>query len=84
VHRWTAGVYKSTVEDQYSRAYPFQLKPNEGWNTLLASYAATGVGDTPNPVRERYQVQQNQTYEYTLTLRPLTAKEARSGLPTGA
>lgn len=123
------GVYKSTVEDQYSKyhrpqdnsnhtdarwalltdgrtggllvagardvgvtrfddldraAYPFQLKPNKGWNTLHASYAVTGVGDTPNPVREHYQVQQNQTYEYTLTLRPLTAAEARAGLPAGA
>jgi beta-galactosidase len=123
------GVYKSTVEDQYSRyyrpqdnsnhtdarwalltdgrtggllvagahdvsvtrfddldraAYPFQLRPNDGWNTLHASYAVTGVGDTPNPVREHYQVQQDQTYSYTLTLRPLTAAEARAGLPAGA
>jgi beta-galactosidase len=123
------GVYRSTVEDQYSHyyrpqdnsnhtdarwalltdgrtggllvsgandvsvtryddldraAYPFQLKPNNGWTTLHASHAVTGVGDTPNPVREHYQVQQNQTYEYTLTLRPLTMEEARSGLPSGA
>ena len=65
-------------------AYPFQLRPNDGWNTLHASYAVTGVGDTPNPVREHYQVQQNVTYEYTLMLRPLTAEEARAGLPAGA
>lgn len=71
-------------DDLDRAAYPFQLQPNKGWNTLHASYAATGVGDTPNPVREHYQVQQNVTYEYTLTLRPLTAEEARAGLPAGA
>jgi beta-galactosidase len=71
-------------DDLDRAAYPFQLQPNDGWNTLHASYAVTGVGDTPNPVREHYQVQQNVTYEYTLTLRPLTAEEARAGLPAGA
>jgi beta-galactosidase len=71
-------------DDLDRAAYPFQLKPNDGWHTLHASYGVTGVGDTPNPVREHYQVQQNQTYEYTLTLRPLTAAEARAGLPAGA
>ena len=71
-------------DDLDRAAYPFQLQPNDGWHTLHASYAVTGVGDTPNPVREHYQVQQNQTYEYTLTLRPLTAEEARAGLPAGA
>ncbi|HYQ65199.1 glycoside hydrolase family 2 TIM barrel-domain containing protein [Actinophytocola sp.] len=71
-------------DDLDRAAYPFQLRPNDGWHTLHASYAVTGVGDTPNPVREHYQVQQNQTYEYTLTLRPLTAAEARAGLPAGA
>jgi beta-galactosidase len=71
-------------DDLDRAAYPFQLRPNDGWNTLHASYAVTGVGDTPNPVREHYQVQQNVTYEYTLTLRPLTAEEARAGLPAGA
>jgi beta-galactosidase len=71
-------------DDLDRAAYPFQLQPNDGWHTLHASYAVTGVGDTPNPVREHYQVQQNVTYEYTLTLRPLTAEEARAGLPAGA
>lgn len=71
-------------DDLDRAAYPFQLRPNDGWHTLHASYAVTGVGDTPNPVREHYQVQQNVTYEYTLTLRPLTAAEARAGLPAGA
>ena len=71
-------------DDLDRAAYPFQLRPNDGWHTLHASYAVTGVGDTPNPVREHYQVQQDQTYEYTLTLRPLTAAEARAGLPAGA
>jgi beta-galactosidase len=71
-------------DDLDRAAYPFQLQPNRGWYTLHASHAVTGVGDTPNPVREHYQVQQNVTHEYTLTLRPLTAEEARAGLPTGA
>ncbi|OLF19233.1 glycoside hydrolase family 2 TIM barrel-domain containing protein [Actinophytocola xanthii] len=71
-------------DDLDRAAYPFQLRPNDGWHTLHASHAVTGVGDTPNPVREHYQVQQNVTHEYTLTLRPLTASEARAGLPTGA
>jgi beta-galactosidase len=71
-------------DDLDRAAYPFQLRPNDGWHTLHASHAVTGVGDTPNPVREHYQVQQNVTYEYTLTLRPLTAEEARAGLPAGA
>lgn len=74
----------SAFDDLDRAAYPFQRQRNKGWTTLHASHAVTGVGDTPNPVREHYQVQQDQTYEYTLTLRPLTAEEARAGLPTGA
>jgi beta-galactosidase len=74
----------SRFDDLDRAAYPFQLRPNKGWTTLHASHAVTGVGDTPNPVREHYQVQQDQTYDYTLTLRPLTAAEARAGLPSGA
>ncbi|TDV47780.1 glycoside hydrolase family 2 TIM barrel-domain containing protein [Actinophytocola oryzae] len=74
----------SRFDDLDRAAYPFQLRPNDGWTTLHASHAVTGVGDTPNPVREHYQVQQDQTYSYTLTLRPLSAGEARAGLPSGA
>ncbi|MFD7659352.1 glycoside hydrolase family 2 TIM barrel-domain containing protein [Actinosynnema sp. NPDC059797] len=70
-------------DDLDRAAYPFQLRPNDGWHTLRASHAVTGVGDTPNPVRERSQVRPDTTYEYTLTLRPLTAAEARAGLPAG-
>ncbi|MEV7552028.1 glycoside hydrolase family 2 TIM barrel-domain containing protein [Amycolatopsis sp. NPDC089917] len=70
-------------DDLDRAAYPFQLQRNKGWFTLHASHAVTGVGDTPNPVRERSQVQQDRTYEYTLSLRPLTSQEARAGLPAG-
>ncbi|WP_410580909.1 glycoside hydrolase family 2 TIM barrel-domain containing protein [Amycolatopsis sp. lyj-108] len=70
-------------DDLDRAAYPFQLQRNKGWFTLHASHAVTGVGDTPNPVRERSQVQPDSTYEYTLSLRPLTPQEARAGLPTG-
>ncbi|MEO3869994.1 hypothetical protein ABGB18_14325 [Nonomuraea sp. B12E4] len=27
-----------------------------GWHTLHVDHAVTGVGDTPNPVRPEYQV----------------------------
>ncbi|MBP2336870.1 beta-galactosidase [Saccharothrix coeruleofusca] len=70
-------------DDLDRAAYPFQLQRNDGWFTLHASHAATGVGDTPNPVRERSQVRPDTTYEYALALRPLTAQEARAGLPAG-
>ncbi|MEU4746176.1 glycoside hydrolase family 2, partial [Actinosynnema sp. NPDC023658] len=74
----------SPYDDLDRAAYPFQLQRNKGWVTLHASHAVTGVGDTPNPVRQRNQVRPDTTYEYTLTLRPLTVPEARSGLPAGA
>lgn len=70
-------------DDLDRAAYPFQLQRNKGWFTLHASHALTGVGDTPNPVRERSQVQPDVTYEYTVSLRPLTAPEAWAGLPQG-
>jgi beta-galactosidase len=70
-------------DDLDRAAYPFQLQRNKGWNTLHADYAATGVGDTPNPVRERSQVPADSTYEYTLSFRALTLEEARAGLPAG-
>ncbi|WP_055558271.1 hypothetical protein [Streptomyces sp. NBRC 110028] len=31
------------------------------------------VGDTPKPVRDQYRVKADRRYDYTLTLRPLTA-----------
>jgi beta-galactosidase len=70
-------------DDLDRAAYPFQLQRNKGWFTLHASHALTGVGDTPNPVRERSQVQPDVTYEYTLSLRPLTMLEAWAGVPQG-
>ncbi|WP_374202882.1 glycoside hydrolase family 2 TIM barrel-domain containing protein [Saccharothrix sp. S26] len=71
-------------DDLDRAAYPFQLQRNKGWVTLHASHAVTGVGDTPNPVRQRSQVRPDTAYEYELTLRPLTVQEARAGLPSGA
>ncbi|WNV85981.1 glycoside hydrolase family 2 TIM barrel-domain containing protein [Umezawaea sp. Da 62-37] len=79
-----ADVSVSPYDDLDRAAYPFQLQRNAGWTTLHASHAVTGVGDTPNPVRERSQVQQDVDYEYTVTIRPLSASEARAGKPAGA
>jgi beta-galactosidase len=79
-----ADVSVTAFDDLDRAAYPFQLHRNDGWVTLHASHAVTGVGDTPNPVREHFQVQQNIPYDYTLTLRPLSRQEARTGLPGGA
>ena len=71
-------------DDIERAAYPFMLQRNKGYFTLHADNAVTGVGDTPNPVRQRYQVRPDSTYEYTLTMRPLTPQEAWAGRPVGA
>ncbi|WP_232376251.1 glycoside hydrolase family 2 TIM barrel-domain containing protein [Amycolatopsis aidingensis] len=71
----------SAYDDLDRAAYPFQLRRNEGWVTLHASHAVTGVGDTPNPVRERYQVAADADHEYSMVLRPLSPGEVRTGLP---
>ncbi len=70
-------------DDLDRAAYPFQLQRNPGWFTLHADHAATGVGDTPNPVREKSQVAADTTYEYTLSMRPLSLTEAWAALPAG-
>nr|WP_240519620.1 glycoside hydrolase family 2 TIM barrel-domain containing protein [Amycolatopsis antarctica] len=71
-----AGNVGVTAHDELDRAaYPFQLRRNDGWFTLHADHAVTGVGDTPNPVRERFQVAADRAYEYELTLRPVSAAE---------
>ncbi|HWO64538.1 MAG TPA: glycoside hydrolase family 2 TIM barrel-domain containing protein [Umezawaea sp.] len=71
-----------TPYDELDRAaYPFELKRNAGWTTLHADHAATGVGDTPNPVRSRYQVRADQDYSYSLVIRPLSAQEVRTRTP---
>ncbi|MGW4214880.1 glycoside hydrolase family 2 TIM barrel-domain containing protein [Lentzea sp. NPDC004789] len=71
-------------DDIERAAYPFMLQRNKGYYTLHADNAVTGVGDTPNPVRQRNQVRPDSTYEYTLTMRPLTSQEAWAGRPAGA
>jgi beta-galactosidase len=62
-------------DDLDRAAYPFELKRNPGWVSLHADYGVTGVGDTPNPVRARYQVRPDQDYSATLMIRPLRADE---------
>ncbi|WP_093420584.1 glycoside hydrolase family 2 TIM barrel-domain containing protein [Saccharopolyspora flava] len=74
----------SSYDDLDRAAYPFQLHRNDGWTTLHADHAVTGVGGTPNPVRERYQVRPDIGYDNTLTIRPLTPGEARAGMPEGS
>ena len=68
-----------TGYDHLDRApYPHMLVRNDGWNTLHVDHAVTGVGDTPNSVGEQYRVVADRPYDYTLTLRPLTGREARA------
>ncbi|TWP54398.1 glycoside hydrolase family 2 [Lentzea tibetensis] len=68
--------------DSLDRAtYGFQKQRNDGWITLHADHAVTGVGDTPNPVREKYQVRADRSYSYQLTLRPLSPVEVLTGTP---
>ncbi|MFS8099645.1 glycoside hydrolase family 2 [Lentzea alba] len=70
--------------DELDRAeYGFQRQRNAGWTTLHASAAVTGVGDTPNPVRPRFQVRPDRTHTSKLVLRPLTVAEALRGIPIG-
>lgn len=62
-------------------AYPYQRRRNDGWITFHADLAATGVGDTPNPVLKHYQVAADATHVQELLIRPLSVEEVRSGLP---
>ncbi|MFJ6700643.1 glycoside hydrolase family 2 TIM barrel-domain containing protein [Streptomyces sp. NPDC091272] len=62
-------------------ALPHQLRRSPGRITLHAGHAASGVGDTPNDLRTRYQVRADREYSYDLTLRPLNAREVRQQLP---
>lgn len=77
-------VSATPYDDLDRAAYPFQRVRNDGWTTLHADHAVTGMGDTPNPVRERYQVRPDRDYDYSLTFRPLSPDEVHSGLPRGA
>ncbi|MEV0389722.1 NPCBM/NEW2 domain-containing protein [Nonomuraea sp. NPDC050643] len=72
----------ATRYDDLDRAeYDFQLPlvRNDGWITLHAAIGETGMGETPNSVLTEYRVPPGKTQDYTLTLRPLTAKEVRAG-----
>ncbi|WP_246257763.1 glycoside hydrolase family 2 TIM barrel-domain containing protein [Amycolatopsis anabasis] len=79
-----ADVSVTPYDDLDRAAYPFQRQRNDGWVTLHADHAVTGVGDTPNPVRQRYQVRADADYDYSLVLRPLAPDEVRTALPRGA
>ncbi|MEV4754853.1 glycoside hydrolase family 2 TIM barrel-domain containing protein [Micromonospora sp. NPDC049559] len=71
-----------TPYDELARAeYDFQLPlvRNDGWVTLHAAAGETGMGETPNSVLDEYRIPANRTHEYSLTLRPLTGAELRSG-----
>lgn len=71
-----------TPYDELDRAeYDFQLPlvRNDGWVTLHAEAGETGMGETPNSVQEPFRVPATKTQDYTLTLRPLTAKEVHAG-----
>ncbi|MEV4315350.1 glycoside hydrolase family 2 TIM barrel-domain containing protein [Actinocrispum sp. NPDC049592] len=68
-------------DDLDRAAYPFELQRNPGWVTLHADYAVTGVGDTPNPVRARYQVRPDQDVSATIVIRPLSAAEVTARQP---
>ncbi len=74
-----------SAHDDLDRAeHDFQLRRNDGWVTLHADHAVTGVGDTPNPVRERYRVAADADVDRELVIRPLSREEVRTGLPRGA
>lgn len=71
-----------TPYDELARAeYDFQLPlvRNKGWVTLHAAAGETGMGETPNSVLDEFRVSATRPHDYTLTLRPLTAREIRAG-----
>lgn len=73
----------SRYEELDRAEYGFQRQRNAGWTTVHASAMVTGAGETPNPVRARFQVRPDQARTSSLTLRPLTLAEAVRGIPTG-
>ena len=73
----------SRIDASDRAGYAFALRPNAGWLTLHASHLLSGVGDTPNPVLPQYRAAADRDYAYDIVLRPLSAAEARSGLPAG-
>ncbi len=71
-----------TPYDQLDRAeYDFQLPlvRNADWVTLHVEHGETGMGETPNSVLAPFRVRPDRDYEYSVTLRPLTAPELRAG-----
>ncbi|SDN24872.1 glycoside hydrolase family 2 [Allokutzneria albata] len=77
----TNDVAVSSYDDTDRAEYPFQRQRNSGWTTLHAGHAASGVGDTPNPLLPQYRVVADRDYRYELVLRPLARDEVRAGLP---
>ncbi|WP_232323709.1 glycoside hydrolase family 2 TIM barrel-domain containing protein [Catenuloplanes japonicus] len=72
-----------TPYDDLDRAeYDHQLPlvRNRGWVTLHAEAGETGMGETPNSVLTPYRVSPTARHAYELVLRPLTGREARTGV----
>ncbi|MFJ6569233.1 glycoside hydrolase family 2 TIM barrel-domain containing protein [Streptomyces sp. NPDC091292] len=78
---FSAGV--TPYEDIDRAAYPFAMKRSPQGNTLHLDHAVSGVSETFHTVLPEYQVRPDQEYAYTLSLRPLTGAEARTGVPRG-
>ncbi|ONI75526.1 hypothetical protein BWI15_06665 [Kribbella sp. ALI-6-A] len=70
-----------TPYDRLDRAeYDFQLPlvRNRGWVTLHVGAAETGMGETPNGVLAPYRIDPTAPRTYGVTLRPLSAAEAKA------
>ncbi|HEX8627656.1 MAG TPA: glycoside hydrolase family 2 TIM barrel-domain containing protein [Catenuloplanes sp.] len=70
-----------TPFDDLDRAeYDHQLPlvRNDGWVTLHAESAETGMGETPNSVLDPFRISPTAPHRYELVLRPLTATEIRN------
>lgn len=63
----------AVAADRFSNAertdFPWQLR-RDPFVTFHVSKAVTGLGDTPNPVLDRYRVRADQPHSYSVTLRP--------------
>ncbi|WP_019852897.1 glycoside hydrolase family 2 TIM barrel-domain containing protein [Actinopolyspora mortivallis] len=68
-----AGDGLAVSADRYSTAhrtdFAHQLR-KDPFVTLHVSADVTGLGDTPNPVRDRYRVRPDRTHIYSVVLRP--------------
>ncbi|MFI5843027.1 glycoside hydrolase family 2 TIM barrel-domain containing protein [Catenuloplanes sp. NPDC051500] len=70
--------YDDLDRAEYDNQLP--LVRNDGWVTLHAGAGETGMGETPNSVLAPYRVSPTARHAYELVLRPLTGREARTGV----